>query len=317
MNRNARNFVTIAMLLFAITLHGPVRAERGQTLRVMSFNIWVGGEAGKQPLDQTVKVIRAGEADIVGIQESHGEERNGKKRDAARAIANTLSWDYFNQDDEDRGIISRYQVVDHTPGKHGVAIEISSGQRVWLFNVHFAHTPYQPYQLLGIPYNDAPFIKTSKEAISEALKAREQEVIAVLEEIKQVREDKSLICVVGDFNEPSGLDWTDAAFRAGKCPVAVDWPSVRMLHDAGFVDAFRKARPDPLKWPGYTWTPTTAETDPGDRHDRIDFVLVSGPAARIVDSKIIGERPDRADIVVKPYPSDHRAVVATIRLDPN
>jgi exonuclease III len=87
------------------------------------------------------------------------------------------------------------------------------------------------------------------------------------------------------------------------------------VYDAGFVDTYRKARPDPQKWPGYTWTPTTAEDDPKDRHDRIDFVLVRGAHARVVNAEIVGERPERADIIVTPYPSDHRAVVATIRLE--
>ena len=54
-----------------------------RTLRVMSFNIWVGGEAGNQPLDQTAKVIEAAHADIVGVQESCGKERDGKRPDNA------------------------------------------------------------------------------------------------------------------------------------------------------------------------------------------------------------------------------------------
>jgi exonuclease III len=287
-------------------------ADKSETLRVLSFNIWVGGEAAKLPLEATIKVIQAANADLVGIQESHGEERNGKKHDAARTIAQKLAWHYFDQEDGDCGIISRYKFVDHTPKKWGAAIVMPSGRRVWLFNVHFAASPYQPYQLLSIPYNDAPFIKTADEAISEARKTRDADVKALLDEIKQRCDDQATIFVVGDFNEPSGLDWTDAASRAGKCPLVVDWPTVRHIYNAGFVDAYRYVRPDPVKWPGFTWTPTTAEDDPKDRHDRIDFILLRGPHARIEDAKIVGERRERADIVVVPYPSDHRAVVATI-----
>jgi exodeoxyribonuclease III len=311
-------FPTIAILAVFISscvLDCGTSAVAAETLRVMSFNIWGGGEWGKQPLDQTVKVIQAGKADLVGIQESHGDEHKGKKPDAARAIAEKLSWQHFDQGDEDRGIISRYKIVERTPKKWGVAVELPSGRRVWLFNVHFAHTPYQPYQLLNIPYNDAPFITTDDEAIREARKAREADVKSMLDEVKRVRDEKSIAFVVGDFNEPSGLDWTDALVRAGKCPVAVDWPSIRAVQDAGFVDAYRQARPDPLRWPGFTWTPTTAEDDPKDRHDRIDFVLVAGPHVRVDEAHVVGERSERADIVVTPFPSDHRAVVATITIE--
>jgi len=310
-----RNIAIFAMLLSPNPFNNAVGAEIAETLRVMTFNIWVGGESGKQPLDQTIKVIQAGKADLVGIQESHGEERDGRKQDAARVIAQKLSWHYFNQDDQDRGILSRHRIVDHTPNKWGIRVKMPSGRRVWLFNAHFAHTPYQPYQLLNIPYNNAPYIKTDDEAIGEARKAREHEVKAMLDEIKQIRDDKATIIVVGDFNEPSGLDWTEAVFRAGNCPIAVDWPTIRRVYDAGFVDAYRKVRADPQEWPGYTWTPTTTEDDPKDRHDRIDFVLVRGSHARVVKAEIVGERCERADIVVTPYPSDHRAVVATLRLE--
>ncbi|WDE98916.1 hypothetical protein PQO03_13840 [Lentisphaera profundi] len=35
----------------------------------------------------------------------------------------------------------------------------------------------------------------------------------------------------------------------------------------------------------------------------------------MTDAKIIGENSENADIVVAPYPSDHRAVVATFTLE--
>jgi exonuclease III len=281
----------------------------------MTLNIWVGGESGGQPLAQTAKVIEAAEADVVGLQETHGEQRHGKKNDAARDLAQQLGWHYFDQGDDDRGIISRYKIVSHAPKKSGAAIELPSGRRVWLFNAHFMYTPYQPYQLLNIPYNDAPFITTEAEAIDEARKARADEVRSFVEEIESVRGEETPIFVTGDFNEPSSLDWTPAVATAGKCPIAVRWPSAAAILDAGFVDAYRVAHPDPLKAPGYTWTPTTAENDPRDRHDRIDFVLVGGTGASVKGAEVVGEKQERADVVVTPYPSDHRGVVAKFEID--
>ena len=124
------------------------------------------------------------------------------------------------------------------------------------------YTPYQPYQLVKIPYNDAPFITTEAEAIDEARKAPAEEVRTFVEEIESVHGEGTPIFVTGDFNEPSSLDWTPAVVTAGKCPIAVRWPSTAAILDAGFVDAYRVAHPDPLQSPGYTWTPTTAEDDP-------------------------------------------------------
>jgi endonuclease/exonuclease/phosphatase family metal-dependent hydrolase len=300
-------------LLSPISLLGAAhRTNAAETLRVMTFNIWGGGQSGDQPLEQTINVIQAARADLVGIQESHAEGRGGMKIDSARAIAEKLSWHHFDQGDEDTCLISRYKIVNHTPKKWGAAVAMPSGRRVWLFNAHFMHTPYQPYQLLKIPYNDAPFITTAVEAVLEARKARGDQVAALIKEIEDVRREGTPIFVTGDFNEPSDLDWTLAVSHAKCCPIPVAWPSTLALTEAGFTDAYRAANPDPLDSPGHTWTPMTKEDDPADRHDRIDFVFFSGRNVRVEKAEVVGERPARADIVVTPYPSDHRAVVATV-----
>jgi exonuclease III len=99
----------------------------------------------------------------------------------------------------------------------------------------------------------------------------------------------------------------------------VAWPLVRALEAEGFVDALRAVHPDELGKPAYTWTPTTDPADPADHHDRIDFVLVrdaeGGPELTIEAAGIVGEKAPEADLVVTPWPSDHRAVRVVIRLD--
>ena len=74
-------------------------------------------------------------------------------------------------------------------------------------------------------------------------------------------------------------------------------------------------RPDEVAVRGNTWTPLTQPDDPKDRHDRIDFVFLGGRGAVVKNSEVIGEDRKQADIVVKPYPSDHRAVVSTVDLE--
>ena len=89
------------------------------------------------------------------------------------------------------------------------------------------------------------------------------------------------------------------------------------MAQAGFVDAYRAVHPDEIKHPGYTWTPTTKADDPNDHHDRIDFVYVKGKGVSMEDAALVGESSEHANIVVTPYPSDHRAVVATFTLNQN
>ena len=298
--------------LCAIFLHLSfvIGVSGDTTLRVMSFNIWRGGAAGGQPLSQTVKVIRESKADVVGIQESYAG-----KVDSAKKVAEAMGWYHFRQGGKgvSTSVISRFPIVGHTPQKYGVTIGISKEINVKLFNVHFRPAPYQPYQLKRIPYGDAPFITTAKEAQDWARKARGSQVDSLLSELKPDIEQGGPVFLTGDLNEPSFQDWTDRARKANLIPVSVKYPAASMVVDAGMVDAFRAVYPDEVKHRGYTWTNRTSPSDPKDFHDRIDFVFAHG--AKTVASEVVGENERNADIVVDPWPSDHRAVVSTFILE--
>jgi endonuclease/exonuclease/phosphatase family metal-dependent hydrolase len=297
----------------------PARAGSAEigakTIRVMSFNIWVGGEASKQPLERTAAVIRAARADLVGLQEARGESVAGKRPDNGRKLADMLGWHYFDQD-EDCAVLSRFEIVEPTPSKYGVKLALAPGRFAYFFNTHLSHAPYQPYQLLGIPYGDGAFIRTEAEAVSAALAARGKQVQSLVEEMQPALRSGLPVFLTGDFNEPSHLDWTEATASAKLCPLAVAWPSTRAVMAAGLTDAFRALWPDPVRRPACTWTPTTKPTDPKDHHDRIDFVFFAGNDVRVLAANVVGEDLANADVAVQPYPSDHRAVTALFELGP-
>jgi exodeoxyribonuclease III len=121
--------------------------------------------------------------------------------------------------------------------------------------------------------------------------------------------------VFGDFNEPSFRDWSIEAFDAGQQPLKVRWPTTLAIEKAGFIDAYREVYPNVVAKPAFTWTPTTNLSDPYDHHDRIDFVFARADRIRVTDAAIVGEMSPEADIVVVPWPSDHRAVVAQVEID--
>lgn len=299
--------------------------DSGGTLTVMTFNAWGGGQNEGKLIDETLAVLRRVDADIIALQETRAESAVCEADDCppagpsvANVLADRLGYYVHEQEGESNelwanAILSRYPIGARSSNDLGVLIEMA-GRRVALFNVHLDDYPYQPYQLAGIDYADQPFLTTEEEAIAAADSARGEAIGELLAEIDGFA-PADVVFVCGDFNEPSHRDWTARAAEAGRHPLAVRFPSVRRLEEAGFVDAYRAVYPDEIEKPAFTWTPMSEGIYEGDHHDRIDFVLARGENLRVRSAAIVGESPAAAEIVVVPWPSDHRAVVATFSFE--
>ena len=314
MNDIIRNTIPSCLILLGVQFFSinPLLAETDEScLRVMSFNIYRGGTFLGLPLSQTAKVIYKAKADIVGIQETRSPQGVNSEE-----LANILGWNH-HMNPRNRVILARYEIVERL--RDGIKIKLPTGQMAYLFNLHLPSNPYQPYQLLNIQpkwhkHWDTPFIKTEAEAIAFAKLARGGEISTILSQISALAEKDIPVFVVGDFNEPSHLDWTQEAIKSGLHPIKVAYPTSLRMANAGFDDAWRKIHPDEIKSPGFTWSPLTKADDPEDHHDRIDYVYFKGSQLKLVNAEIAGEKRRAADIVVRPYPSDHRAVIATFKL---
>jgi len=305
--------------VIATMLIMPLYAESAEPseqpiVRVMSYNTYRGGTMHEQPLSQTVKVIQAAKADVVGIQETRSP-----KGVNAEKLAELLGWNYYVHP-KNNVIITHYEIVKKMD--NGIRVKLPSGQGVYIFNLHLKPSPYLPYQFMGIkpiwPKTDKPFIphiKTEAEAIASSQEGPNGKKIAMLlRQIRSLSYQEAPVFVVGDFNEPSHLDWTEAAAKAGRHPLKVAYPTSKALLEAGFSDAYRTIYPDEMAKPGFTWTPMKKPNQPRTHYDRIDFVYFKGEGLKVTEVKIVGENEQNADIVVSPYPSDHRAVAATFTL---
>ncbi|MFO1060062.1 MAG: endonuclease/exonuclease/phosphatase family protein [Dongiaceae bacterium] len=298
---------------------GPAAAAE---LTLMSFNMWGAGANAQKPIDETVAAIRATGADIVAVQETVPEPDPctadvcpAGDDSRAAAIAAALGYHYheFRHNTENHwadAVLSRYPLGKETPNGVGVEIDVD-GRKVVAYSMNLDDAPYQPYQLLKIEYGSFPFLKTAAEAVDSAKATRGKALALLLADIA-AEGDAAAQFVMGDFNEPSHRDWTSGAVKAGHQPMVVEWPTAKAIEEAGFVDTFRTAFPDEVARPGFTWTPTSAPSDPEDHHDRIDFILARGAGLRVEAAGIVGEKAPEADLVVTPWPSDHRAAMARV-----
>ena len=298
-------FASLASIVTSLYAENEKPGEE-LTVRVMTYNACRGGTAQGQPLSQSAKMIELAKADIVGLQEI-GEN--------VPKLAELLGWNHSGP------FLTRYEIVEEVKGLSrrpwdGMKVKLPSGQEAYVFNNHLPSGPNQAYQLLGLTggYRSYPKIDTEAEAIAGAKKTRGRFIDRLLKRVRGLPDKEAPIFVVGDFNEPSHFDWTEAAANAGHHPMKVEFPTSLMMTQAGFTDAYRTVYPDEVAKPGLTWSPVYEPDHPDHHSMRIDYVYYKGKGVEVADAKIVGENNKNADIVVTPYPSDHRAVVATFTL---
>ena len=162
-------------------------------------------------------------------------------------------------------ILTRYEIVEEK--RDGIKVKLLSDQQAYIFNLHLPSNPYQPYQLMGIrpkfkKHRNPPFIKTEAEAIEGAQKARGRDIARLLRLVRSLSDKKAPVFIVGDFNEPSHLDWTEKAAQSGRHPIKVEFPTSKVFAKAGFTDAYRTIYPDEMEKPGFTWSPAYKDDDP-------------------------------------------------------
>lgn len=312
----------LCRLLWLAMFGSAVAQAAGQQLSVLSFNIWGGGLNQGESVAATVAVIRAADADLVGLQEVRaesdpctGEHCPPAGETVSAALARELGYHHYEQRKVNdalwaNAILSRYPIVGASENDLGVQLDVA-GRKVVLFNIHATDYPYQPYQLLRIPYDAAPFLESAAQAVQSAQQAR-QGALELLRTELRFAAGAELVLLTGDLNEPSRHDWTARAVAAGRHPLAVDWPLTGAIERLGFTDAYRAVYPDEVARPGFTWSPLISEGAADDHADRIDYVFVRGPTARVTGASVVGESSDKADLVVRPWPSDHRAVLADL-----
>ncbi|HZL65415.1 MAG TPA: endonuclease/exonuclease/phosphatase family protein [Thermoleophilia bacterium] len=272
-----------------------------RTLRVMVFNIEYGGT--QVSFKKVAEAVKKAGPDVVGLEEA--ETNTGR-------LAKLAGYPYYNAGLQ---IVSRYPILEPS-GAGGVYafIEVQPGYVVAISNVHLPSDPYGPN-----------WIRDGKSADQVIALEKRLRLPAIQQQVRvlpKVAAQGIPVFVTGDFNEPSHLDYTQAAVGTRpEVKYVVDWPVSQAMADAGFKDSYRVAHPDPVKDPGLTWWAARPKV-PGwnptakDPQDRIDFVYTAGPS-KVVKSEIVGEEGNpAASITVTPWPSDHRAVVSTFAVVP-
>ena len=302
-----------------------------QKLIVLTFNILQGGaeaknvgfdnsDFGGSRIDEIAAVIKQCDAQIVGIQEDC----------ASDALLKELgdSWNRVGN------VYSKFELtkVSVQPYLTVAKAKLDAKLSLTIVNCHWfpPRGGYGPDVVQSelkknpdIDHKKLAEIAIKKCAVPDGPRGYK----ATIDPLKTALENNETVLLMGDFNEPSHLDWTEHYAKHGPDPwvknptgvttrCAIPWPGSTKLEKLGLTDSYRDIHKDEAKIPGFTWTPKYPDNTPGRRIygdqclDRIDRIYHHGKIMRAIEARVVGEGSRFSDLVFKgKWPSDHRAVL--------
>lgn len=312
-------------------------------ISVLQFNVWQEGTMVPGGYDAIINEIARLQPDFVTISEVRNY-RGTRLCDRLTGSLAAKGLTYHSFYSEDSGLLSRHEITDSATvfplsNDHGSIYRLNAivdGHQVAVYTGHLDYLNDTYYEVRAYDGNNWHRMEeplTDVDVILErnACSQRDEAIDSLLSDARREIERGALIFFGGDFNEPSHLDWTpETAHTADHHGVVIEWPATKRLADAGFVDAYRAAHPDPLTHPGYTYPSDNEALAPekitwaplSDERDRIDYVFFyPRPGLKVKDAKILGPassivRGERVmekgkDKFLKPmgvWPTDHKAV---------
>lgn len=326
------------------------RRPSHRTLKVLQFNIWLGGSkvaGGRAGIADTIAAV---EPDVVMLSESNPERVAHLLSDLADR---GLTY-YDNHNPTDPAVISRHPIIEHQSFRSWSKAVVSvDGTEVAAYSGHLEYRYYANYLPRGYgggtpapletsaygwdeiptgPITDVDLILRLNEA-----SGRTKVTKTVLADAANERRRGRLTVLAGDFNEPSHRDWTRRTRHLfDHNGAVVEWTTTKAIEDAGFRDSYREIHPDPVRTPGFPWPSDNPGAEPGqltwapkaDERDRIDFVfyhpdrrirlldsVIVGPSSTIVRNARVEE--SGRDRFLEPtwtWPTDHKAVLSTFRV---
>jgi len=322
-----------------------------QSVKLLTFNVWQEGTSVSNGINKIRDVIVEVNPDIVCFT----EVRNYKNKDWTTKIVNKLSSQGYVYE---RGYIGGdVSIISKFPIKSSELIYNGEGS-IAKFNINVngkpivvgcAHLDYTNYACYlprgyygGSPSwnmiddgddNPKPITDIEELLLYNLNSSRDEQINAFLNSVKN---EVNPIILMGDFNEPSHLDWTERTSEMfDHNGVVINWHSTYTLFENGFVDSFREYFPNEVLNPGITWPSkvhgkkSTSWIPKSDERDRIDFIFYKGYGVKTVYASLVGPKESYAfDKIVTSntsrenfigsqldWPSDHKAVLVTIIID--
>ena len=317
------------------------------TLKVLSLNTWHEGVSVPGGFNAIAEVIVQTQADIVVLVEIRNYDNtvfSNRIRDELKNRGETFFT--FNSG-KSAIILSKFPIITNpslsTNSLSKSLIKLNETTSVAVYGAHLDYTHYAcylPRGYDGITWEKLPAPILDVAEILEQNKAsrRDEAIDLFIKDAAIEKENGNLVILGGDFNEPSHLDWTVATKDMfDHNGTVVPWHNSVTLKSNDFLDAYRVKYPNPVTHPGHTWAAYNPRvpisklvwTPEADDRDRIDFIyynddtrlnlediIIVGPSASVVKGQTVQETSsDKFLLTQVVWPSDHKGVLATFRID--
>jgi len=334
-----KNYKLLILIFASFTLSVQAQTD----VHFMTFNVWQEGTSVPNGLNKIRDVIVKANPDVIGFV----EVRN-YSGDWTTKIVNALSSAgvtyYRGYAGGDISIISKYPISSSKLIGAVAAFNVNiKGNTIVVAIAHLDYTHYACYLPRGYNGgtpdwnmiddgngNPKPVTNVNTVLSYNLTSTRDEEIAAYL---NYAASQTAPLILMGDFNEPSCLDWTSkTSAMFDHNGVILPWQSTAALKSAGFTDSYREFFPDEAANPGISWPSyandvgTTSWTPKSDERDRIDFIFHKGNQIKTKYVALVGPKSSYAKNALTttftnkenfiadalPWPSDHKAVFATI-----
>jgi endonuclease/exonuclease/phosphatase family metal-dependent hydrolase len=259
----------------------------------MTWNLWHGArEDGEQAGPaKAAELLRESGADLIALQETYG---------SGELLAESLGF-HFHPRGTNVSILSRFPILDDLSVHDefqcvGALVELPGGKPAAFYSVWLPYSA-EIWQVGTRDTTDPASMRAACDASAKSLGAMWP---AIRERLAEEHPGIPVF-IAGDFNSMSHLDYGEVG--RDQFGMTVEWPTSRILMDAGFLDSYREVHHPIQRAADATWTPRF----PRQSQDRIDFIYYSaGGTWRTKSSRVIRDHP-------RGFPSDHAAVLSTFR----
>ncbi|CAD5225327.1 unnamed protein product [Bursaphelenchus okinawaensis] len=314
--------VSVIVLLFYLTSPSStvnqlsdVEAFKGPKLRFMSFNLWFTGHMVSNGLEKVAKHIKRVDPDIVALQEVQTVYELDELMDLLGPgwYGSFRGW----AQSPGQAIVSKH-LLNFTNSfqlQAGFGIELIpvNMSKVRVVDMHLNAKSFGSYAA-----NNKMVTEMEQILAGEADRVEQIKELLAHETFKQwdAESETVPILVAGDFNSASHLDWMENR-KEEHGGWVVEWPTTKILMNAGFLDSYSEKHPDPIKKPGHSWSIIQKNafawnfTIP-EPQDRIDFIFFKSNYLAVKDSYLYGgDEPQKIwpNYQENDYPSDHYAMV--------